>query len=61
MEQHEAVSEEHGAASGEHGDELLGRLDVIEAQPLEERAQRYDQLVDELLAELQRGDGGEPE
>ncbi|MBO1903077.1 hypothetical protein J4H92_14115 [Leucobacter weissii] len=35
---------------------LLGRLEVIEAQPLEQRAERFDRLADELLAELQRGD-----
>lgn len=38
------------------GDGLLGRLEVIEAQPLEQRAPGYDQLAEELLAELQRSD-----
>lgn len=37
-------------------DGLLGRLEVIEAQPLEQRAARFDQLAEELLAELQRSD-----
>ncbi|PRI10592.1 hypothetical protein [Leucobacter massiliensis] len=44
-----------GSASG---DELLGRLDLIEAQPLAERAARFERLHEELLAELQRGDHG---
>lgn len=38
------------------GDELLGQLEVIEAQPLAHRAAGYDQLAEELLAELQRSD-----
>lgn len=37
-------------------DSLLGRIEVIEAQPLEQRAVRYDQVAEELLAELQRSD-----
>ena len=37
-------------------DGLLGRVEVIEAQPLEQRAVRYDQVAEELLAELQRSD-----
>lgn len=39
---------------GEDG--LLGRIEVIEAQPLAQRAAGFEQLHDELLAELQRGD-----
>ncbi|WP_336652191.1 MULTISPECIES: hypothetical protein [unclassified Leucobacter] len=39
-------------------DGLLGRIEVIEAQPLEQRASKFEQLHDELLAELQRGDHG---
>lgn len=35
---------------------LLGRLEVIESQPLEQRAAGFDQLAEELLAELQRSD-----
>ncbi len=43
--------------SGSHAEDgLLGRLEVIEAQPLEQRAARFDQLAEELLAELQRSD-----
>lgn len=38
------------------GEELLGRLEVIEAQPLAHRSAGYDQLAEELLAELQRSD-----
>ncbi|MGD9606060.1 MAG: hypothetical protein AB7V10_01145 [Leucobacter sp.] len=42
---------------GSHAEDgLLGRLEVIEAQPLEQRAARFDQLAEELLAELQRSD-----
>lgn len=45
-------------ASGRDGtDGLLGRIEVIESQPLEQRAARFDQLAEELLAELQRSDG----
>lgn len=40
----------------EDGDSLLGRIEVIEAQPLEQRAVRYDQVAEELLTELQRSD-----
>lgn len=44
-------------AGGSQTDGLLGRIEVIEAQPLEQRAAGFDQLAEELLAELQRGDG----
>lgn len=43
----------------EHDSELLSRLEVIEAQPLNERAARFTQLHDELLSELERGDRAE--
>lgn len=49
----EHVVAEHGAAN----DGLLGRIEVIEAQPLAERAAQFDQVYEELLAELQAGDG----
>ncbi|WP_336660841.1 hypothetical protein [Leucobacter sp. USHLN153] len=39
-------------------DGLLNRIDVIESQPLEQRAAFFEQVHDELLAELQRGDRG---
>ncbi|MBU3994999.1 MAG: hypothetical protein KKF42_04370 [Actinobacteria bacterium] len=35
---------------------LLGRIEVIEAQPLDRRSIGYDQLAEELLSELQRSD-----
>lgn len=44
-------------AAGSQADGLLGRLEVIESQPIEQRAARFDQLAEELLAELQRSDG----
>lgn len=37
-------------------DALLDRLGLIEAQPLEDRARGFEQLHDELVAELQRSD-----
>ncbi|TDP94207.1 hypothetical protein EDF62_0614 [Leucobacter luti] len=47
------------AAPLAHGEEsLLSRIDLIEAQPLPQRADGFAQLHDELLAELQRGDHG---
>lgn len=49
-----AMNEPDQAESGSDG--LLGRLELIESQPLDQRAQGYDQLHDELLAELQRSD-----
>ena len=36
--------------------ELLDRLSLIESQPLAHRAQGFEQLHDELVAELQRSD-----
>lgn len=49
------MSQQHGP-SDKDSDSLLGRVEVIEAQPLEQRAVRYDQVAEELLAELQRSD-----
>ena len=37
-------------------DGLLGRLELIESQPLDQRAAGFEQLHDELLTELQRSD-----
>ena len=37
---------------------LLDRVELIEAQPLDQRAAGFEQLHDELLQELQRGDRG---
>lgn len=48
--------EDQQAPPEQHEDGLLGRIEVIEAQPLEQRAAGYDQLAEELLAELQRSD-----
>ncbi len=42
--------------SGDSGDVLLDRLGLIESQPLDQRARGFEQLHDELLAELQRSD-----
>lgn len=44
------------ATSHDESDGLLGRIEVIEGQPLEQRAMRYDQFAEELLSELQRSD-----
>ena len=55
MSQHED-REEAPAASAEGG--LLDRVELIEAQPLEQRAAGFEQLHEELLQELQRGDRG---
>lgn len=35
---------------------LVGRLELIESQPLADRAAGFEQLYDELLAALQRSD-----
>jgi len=37
-------------------DGLVDRIDLIESQPLEQRAAGYDQLAEALLADLQRSD-----
>ena len=49
-----------GAARAEEAQEdgLLGRIELIESQPLPQRAAGFEQLHDELLAELQRSDHG---
>ena len=44
-----------GSDSGQT-DGLLGRIEVIEAQPLDQRAAQFDHLAEELLSELQRSD-----
>ncbi|WP_125100603.1 hypothetical protein [Leucobacter chromiireducens] len=46
-------------AASESTDGLLSRVELIEAQPLPERAAGFEQLHDELLTELQRGDLGD--
>ena len=50
----EAGTEETGAEGA--GDGLLDRLELIESQPLDQRARGFEQLHDDLLADLQRGD-----
>lgn len=35
---------------------LLGRIEVIESQPLDQRAAGYEQLYREMLAALERSD-----
>lgn len=50
----EAGTEDTGAESASDG--LLDRLELIESQPLDQRARGFEQLHDDLLADLQRGD-----
>lgn len=52
---HGAEPPESDAAARGDG-ELLDRIGLIEAQPLAQRAAGFEQLHDELLAELQRSD-----
>ncbi len=51
-------SEQDHFGTGEvaSNDGLVSRLEVIESQPLEQRAEGFDQLAEELLSELQRSD-----
>jgi hypothetical protein len=46
------------AVASSSDDGLLDRIELIESQPLEQRAAQFEQVHDELLAELQRGDHG---
>lgn len=51
------IDPEHESADvAPESDGLLDRLGIIESQPLEKRAHGFEQLHDELLAELQRSD-----
>ncbi|MBK0419880.1 hypothetical protein JD276_12650 [Leucobacter sp. CSA1] len=45
-----------GGEPGGSADGLLDRVGLIESQPLAQRAAGFEQLHDELLAELQRSD-----
>ena len=36
--------------------ELLSEVDLIEAQPLEDRARGFEHVYEQLLSELQRSD-----
>ncbi len=38
--------------------DVAARVALVEAEPLEQRVTRFEQLHDELLAELQRSDHG---
>lgn len=57
-EQPAAPAEQAGTSTVAHteSDGLLDRLALIESQPLDRRAQGFEQLHDELLQELQRSD-----
>ena len=44
------------AEVNDDAESLVDRLDLIAAQPLHERVHGFEQLHDELVAELQRGD-----
>ena len=44
------------ARGSAESDGLLDRIGLIESQPLDHRARGFEQLYDELLAELQRSD-----
>ena len=46
------------AGAGAEADGLVSRIELIESQPLPQRAAQFEQLHDELLAELQRSDHG---
>lgn len=56
MDERHSDGEAAGAAESQPEDGLLGRVELIEAQPLADRAAHFDQLADELLSELQRSD-----
>ncbi len=55
---HDAESSEHAERAAGAEDGLLGRIELIESQPLAQRAAGFEQVHDELLAELQRSDHG---
>lgn len=60
MEQHPQSTPDHGEGALERA-QLFEAVEVIEGQPLEQRAAGYDQLAEQLLAELQRSDHEAPE
>lgn len=43
----------------QHDEELLSEVELIEAQPLEERAAAFEHLYERLLDELKRSDTGQ--
>ncbi len=51
-----AQADSGARADGRGEGELLGRIELIESQPLAQRAAGFEQVHDELLAELQRSD-----
>lgn len=55
----EPTSANPAGTARDAGDGLLGRVELVESQPLADRAAGFEQLHDELLAELQRGDHGD--
>lgn len=53
----DAETQTEAAVTLSEGDDgLLDRIGLIESQPLDQRARGFEQLHDELLAELQRSD-----
>ncbi|MFT2747948.1 hypothetical protein ACMT9U_00015 [Clavibacter sp. Sh2036] len=52
-----AVDGPSAAAEGDVAEELVSRLELIEGQPLGERAASFALLHDELRARLEGGDG----
>ncbi|WP_449278865.1 hypothetical protein [Leucobacter sp. GX24907] len=46
-----------GLTGGGPADELISTVELVESQPLYDRARGYEQLHEQLLAELQRSDG----
>jgi hypothetical protein len=50
------MPENHARAASDEGDALVERLDVIEAQPLAERADAYAQLHEALQSRLEGSD-----
>ena len=50
-------STERREHAGAESDGLISRLQLIEGQPLAERATHYGQLHDELAAALEQRDG----
>lgn len=61
-ERAEALRSEAPRSDGaaDRDDELLSRLELIESQPLDQRAAGFDQLIDELQSELQSSDREDP-
>ena len=56
IEDQQASSAPDGADN--ETNDVAARVALVEAEPLEQRARGFEQLHDELLAELQRSDHG---